>query len=319
MYLIVFGEWICKTFESLNLYWQLFTDFSSLCFQLQSGKMENLSSNATFNSSKAEQCLFAPTHIVMLSVIDIFTFIIGEAVVGKLLWIIFTSKKAIDILNCNLAIFHTVHYFTSFVHLIYLFLLPQYQIILLKVLLTYAQTGGASSLVFICMERYIAVVYPTSYHLLNKYKFREMCALTVWLLTAVTVLTSNLINIPSQTAKVLGAIPRFLVLFSFTMMIYYNRNILITLMKSAPEKHELHPAKKRAFLTIRATTFINLSCYIPVIILQMFMYLHQPAYSCSVIPLCITLVSIASLGHPLFYLSTQRKLRLCLKREMKAR
>lgn len=281
--------------------------------------MENLSSNATFNSSKADQCVFAPTQIAILSLIDIFTFIMGEAVVGKLLWIIFTSKKAIDILSCNLALFHTVHYFTSFIHLIFLFLLPQYQIILLKVLLTYTQTGGASSLVFICMERYIAVVYPTSYHLLNKYKFREMCALTVWLLTAVTVFISNLVNIPSQTDQVLRAIPRFLMLFSCIMMIYYNRNILITLMKSAPEKDELHPAKKRAFLTIRATTFINLSCYIPTTMLQMFIYLHQPAYDCSLIPLCITLLSIASLGHPLFYLSTQRKLRLCLKREMKAR
>lgn len=319
MCLIVFGEWICKTFESLNLFWQLFTDFSSLCFELQSGKMENLSSNATFNSSKADQCVFAPTHIAILSLIDIFTFIIGEAVAGKLLWIIFTSKKAIDILNCNLALFHTVHYFTSFVHLIFLFLLPQYQITLLKVLLTYTQTGGASSLVFICMERYIAVVYPTSYHLLNKYKFREMCALTVWLLTAVAVFISNLVNIPSRTDVVLRTIPRFLMLLSCAMMIYFNRNILITLMKSAPEKDELHPAKKRAFLTIRATTFINLSCYIPTTILQMFIYLHQPAYDCSLIPLCMTLLSIASLGHPLFYLSTQRKLRLCLKREMKAR
>lgn len=281
--------------------------------------MENLSSNATFNSSKADQCLFTPTHIAILSVIDIFTFIIGEAVVGKLLWIIYTSKKAIDILNCNLAIFHTVHYFTSFVHLIFLFLLPQYQIILLKVLLNYTQTGGASSLVFICMERYIAVVYPTSYHLLKKYKFREMCALTVWLLTAVAVFISNLITIPSQIAMVLGAIPRVLVLFSCTLMIYYNRNILITLMKSAPEKDELHPAKKRAFRIIRATTLINLSCYIPVIILQLFIYQHQPAYDCSLIPLCMTLVSIAGLGHPLFYLSTQKKLRLCLKRDTKAR
>ena len=46
----------------------------------------------------------------------------------------------------------------------------------------YVLIGGPMNLSFICLERYIAVIHPTFYPLLKKYRCREVCALSVWLL-----------------------------------------------------------------------------------------------------------------------------------------
>ena len=46
----------------------------------------------------------------------------------------------------------------------------------------YVIVGGPMTLSFICLEWYIAVVHPTSYPLLKRYRCREVCALSVWLL-----------------------------------------------------------------------------------------------------------------------------------------
>lgn len=282
--------------------------------------MEASPSNATLNSSSADLCVFGPRQTTIVSLIDILTFLIGKPVTFKVLWIIFTSKKSIDILNCNLALFHSVHYSMTVIHLVFLFLLPQYQGKLLRILYTFAQTGGSVSLVFICMERYIAVIYPTSYHLLKRYRCREACALTVWLLTAAIGFSANcLAGVSPLTDLLLRAIPCLMVTASCALMIYYNSSILRALMRSAPDKDELHPAKKRALRVIRVTTLITLCCYIPTNLLQLLLYKNEALNDCLILPLCVTLLSAASLVHPLFYLDTQVRLCVCLKGEKTVR
>lgn len=295
----------------------------TVCFFLasehQSGKMENLFSNVTLNSSKIvsfdEDCEFGMCYLVALSLIDIIPLLVGLPVIGKLLWITFTSKKTTDILNCNLALFHSFHYLISILHLIVLFSLPRVQITILRFLFVYVQMGGPMSLSFICLERYVAVIHPTSYPLLTKYRFREVCAVTVWFFSLPTALATVLAAEASSALRenLLNILPIFVLVAMTAMMMRCTLCIARTLKNSGPGRDKLHPAKRRAFKTVCATSVSALFCYAPVTLLQRFKFVDEATYVWIVTPVCMLFLSAASVVHPLFYLSTQRRLFICSK------
>lgn len=277
-----------------------------------SSKMENIFSNVTLNSSKPESYTLQP--FLFLSLIDIFTVLVGQPVIAALLWITFTSKKNIDILNCNLALFHNLQYFMLVFHLFVLFLLPHAQANLLKFVFVYAQIGGPMNLSFVCMERYVAVIHPTSYPLLKKYRWREVCVVTVWLFSVHSafgnVFAENSSYIIDTSMQV---IPISLMVFMTVLMVRFSVSVARALKRFGPGRNKMHPIKKRAFKTVCATSTIVLFCYIPVTFLQKLKFVNENAYYCVVMPCCILLLSFASVVHPLFYLSTQGKLFTCLK------
>ncbi|KAL7382279.1 hypothetical protein ABVT39_019980 [Epinephelus coioides] len=229
--------------------------------------------NVTTIFGKLESCQYQQAHLVVLSLNDIITSLIGQPVMARLLWITFNSKKTLDILNCNLALFHNMQYLVSTLHLFALFLLPQNSRIILKFLFVYAGIGGPVCLNFICLERYVAVIYPTFYPLLKKYRFREAGAVTVWLFSVPTALASVLApDIPS-----FSQVPSGMMIGMTTMMVMCNLSIAKALKKSSLGKDLLHPSKRRALKTIRATSCITLLCYIPVAYLQWFRGSCSPA------------------------------------------
>lgn len=282
--------------------------------------MENVSSNFTHDLSQ-HQILHTPVYLTVLSLIDIIPFLAGQPVIAKLLWISFTSKKATDILNFNLALFHNLQYCISIVHLFVLFLLPEIQKEILNCLFVYAQIGGPMNLSFICMERYVAVIYPTSYPLLKKYRFREVCAVAVWFVSVPNVfLLAFSVDTPSSLSENINDIfPVSLMVAMTVMVVHFSVRIAQALKKSGPGRDKMHPGKRRAFKTVCATLCMALICYTPVTILQRFGSSDETLYHDVIIPLCVFLLSAASVVHPLFYLSTQGKLFSCLKREKKAR
>lgn len=289
--------------------------FVSLSSEHQSGKMESLFSNIRLNSSKHEACESAPAYLVALSLIDIIPLLVGQQVITRLLWITFRSKK-IDILNCNLALFHNLQYLISILHLIVLCSQPLAQKIILKFLFVYVQIGGPMSLSFICLERYAAVIHPMSYPLLKKYRFREICAVTVWLFSVPTALGSVLAeeSLSSLKETLLDIFPICVLVVMTAMMVRCSVSIARTLKKSGPGRGELHPTKRRAFKTVCATSAITFFCYAPVTLMQRFKFEDEYTYYCIITPVCILFLSAASVVHPLFYLSAQGKFKsTCLK------
>lgn len=270
--------------------------------------METHFINATLNSSVGGVCRFGQNETVSLAVIDVLTFLIGHVVTTQVLWIIFRSKRPIDILNCNLAFLHKLQYWAAVVHLIHLFVFPDIHMFVLNVSRVYSQIGGPMSSSLICMERYVAVIHPASYCLLKKYRCREVCAATVWL---VTITVTLLYICSTQSLEVFKIVPLVWMVVMSHVMLWCSIRIAWTLKNSGPARDKMHPMKKRALNTICTTMAITLFCYIPVAQLQWQKIQNQDAYDCDITPVCLLLLSAASIVHPLFYLFNQGKLIVC--------
>jgi len=258
-------------------------------------------------------CEFDKNMIVIASLVDVITLIMGQPVIIKLLLITFNSKKP-DILNFNLALFHNVQYLISICHLIALLMNSKHGKIA-RFLLAYVQIGGPMGLCFICMERYVAVIHPTFYPSLKTYRCRELCALTVWFLSvplaSMTILSSGS---PLSPSGVLWRyIPQSVMVLLVMMMVYCSARVARALTKCGPGKDEMHPVKKRALRTVLATSIITMCCYLPVTILQNIVSSLEGLNNCLFISIHLLCLSSASVVHPMFYLYTQGQLSAYLK------
>ncbi|XP_028255462.1 somatostatin receptor type 2-like [Parambassis ranga] len=269
------------------------------------------------NQTHKEVCLFASGGMKFLVFIDVITLLIGKPVMTKLLWITVASKKPADILNLNLALFHNLQYYVCMLHLVFLHVWPSVQAHVLKVLLVYAQTGGPMSLCLITVERYVAVIHPTSFYLLSRYRVREAAAVAVWLMS-VNVALVTLDGSTRLSDIIVKTLPMCVMVVMSAVMLWCSMHVARALMKSGPGGDKLHPMKRRAFRTVCATNNISLFCYVPVAAMQRFRFVDEGWYDCTLTPLCIMLLSAASVVHPLFYLFTQGELFACFRQRKKA-
>lgn len=266
--------------------------------------------NSSHNSNKTtSSCEFGQTQNLSLSLTDIITFLVGQPLITRLLWVTFTSKKDKDILNCNLAIFLNFQYLMSLFHLVALHVQPQIQMQILRFMLVYAELGGPMNLTFICMQRYIAVNHPTSYPLMKKYRCREISALVVWIISVPVAYESTFggNDISSFKDELTNTICFFVMVLMTVVITRFSFKIASTLRKSGPAGDKLSPGKRRAFTIVCVTSCINLCSYIPVALLQKFRLSDPNTYQCVILPASIFLLSTASVVHPLFYLHTQGK------------
>lgn len=259
-------------------------------------------------------------YMAALSVIDIATLVVGQPVMARLLWISWTSRKTTDILSLNLGVFHNVHYWICTVHLSLLHLRTSVHTKALRFLFVYGQVGGPMNLSFICMERYVAVIYPTSYPLLKKYRFREVCAAAVWVvsvpLSLISILAADAVSSPG--IDVFGTLPFLWLMSTLVMVVHSSITIARALKKSGVGNAKMHPGKNKAFKTVLATMYLVMICYTPLTILQRlaFMDLIKEVYS---VPIGVCFLCVASVAHPLYHLSSQGKLFNFLKPKKKAK
>lgn len=288
-----------------------FVSFSS---EHKSGKMESGSSNFTLDPSQNEFFNFGPVYLAVFSLIDILPFLVGQPAIAKLLWITFKSKKATTILNVNVALFQNLQYWISIVHFITMHLRSKIHPKIQTFLFVYAQVGGPMSLTFVCMERYVAVMQPTSYPLLKKYRFREVGVVAVWFFSLGTAFLNVLASFHENVVR---TFPIFWLTVTTVIIVHSSVRIVRALKKCGPGSDTMHPVKKKAFRTVCATLYIVLICYVPVTVCQRIRF-SESTYNHVITPVCIFLLSVASVVHPLYYLSTQGKFFTCLKRQNKA-
>ena len=165
-------------------------------------------------------------------------------------------------------------------------------------------TSGPLFLSCICLDLFVAVLFPVMFGQLKHIKYRLSLSLLVFCLT-----------FAYSSAKVVGGLPNFEkvftgeVLATFSWMILCNVCILWALKKSrGAGKDEMHPMKKKAFKMVLYILCIIVCNYLPPVALFPFEDYYSPdVFRCYVQPVGFAFLNISSTTQPLIYLSRLEK------------
>ncbi|XP_071385867.1 G-protein coupled receptor 183-like [Centroberyx affinis] len=176
-------------------------------------------------------------------------------------------------------------------------------------------TSGPLFLSCICLDRFVAVVFPVAFGQLKDIKYRLGLSALVFSLT-----------FAYASAKTVGGLPNFEKVFTgeilatFTWMVVCNGTILWALKKSrGTGKDEMHPMKKKAFKLVLSILGIIVCNYLPPVALFPFEDYYTPdVFRCYVQPVGFAFLNISSSIQPLVYLSRLEKVpflpEACVKR-----
>ncbi|XP_070780101.1 G-protein coupled receptor 183-like [Enoplosus armatus] len=161
-------------------------------------------------------------------------------------------------------------------------------------------TSGPLFLSCICLDRFVAVLFPVMFLQLKHIKYRLSLSVLVFCLT-----------FAYSAAKVVGGLPNFEKVFTgeilatFTWMVVCNACILWVLKKSrGAGKDEMHPMKKKAFKMVLSILCIIVFNYLPPVALFPFEDYYSPdVFRCYVQPVGFAFLNIGSTIQPLVYLS----------------
>ncbi len=160
-------------------------------------------------------------------------------------------------------------------------------------------TSGPLFLSCICLDRFVAVLFPVTFGQLKHIKYRLSLSLLVFCLT-----------FAYSAAKTVGGLPNFEKVFTgeilatFAWMVVCNVCILWALKKSrGVGKDEMHPMKKKAFKTVLYILCIIVCNYLPPVALFPFEDYYSPdVFRCYVQPVGFAFLNISSTIQPLAYL-----------------
>lgn len=160
-------------------------------------------------------------------------------------------------------------------------------------------TSGPLFLSCICLDRFVAVLFPILFGQLKHIKYRLSLSMLVFCLT-----------FAYSAAKMVGGLPNFEKVFTgeilatFVWMVICNGSILWALKKSpGVGKDEMHPLKKKAFKTVVYILLIIIFNYLPPVALFPFEDYYSPdVFRCYIQPVGFAFLNISSTIQPLVYL-----------------
>lgn len=160
-------------------------------------------------------------------------------------------------------------------------------------------TSGPLFLSCICLDRFVAVLFPVLFGQLKHMKYRLSLSVLVICLT-----------FAYSAAKMIGGLPDFEKVFTGEIlatsvwMVICNSAILWALKKSpGVGKDEMHPLKKKAFKTVLCYLLIIIFNYLPPVVLFPFEDLYSPdVFRCYVQPVGFAFLNISSTIQPFVYL-----------------
>lgn len=165
-------------------------------------------------------------------------------------------------------------------------------------------TSGPLFLSCICLDRFVAVLFPVLFGQLKHIKYRLSLSVLVICLT-----------FAYSAAKTVGGLPDFEKVFTgeilatFVWMVICNASILWALKRSpGVGKDEMHPLKKKAFKTVLYILLIIIFNYLPPVALFPFEDYYSPdVFRCYVQPVGFAFLNISSTIQPLIYLARLEK------------
>ncbi|XP_059204111.1 G-protein coupled receptor 183-A-like [Centropristis striata] len=165
-------------------------------------------------------------------------------------------------------------------------------------------TSGPLFFSCICLDRFVAVLFPVMFGQLKHIKYRISLSVLVFCLT-----------FAYSAAKTVGGLPNFEKVFTgeilatFTWMVVCNVCILWALKKSrGAGKDEMHPMKKKAFKMVLSILCIIVVNYLPPVALFPFEdHYSEDVFRCYVQPVGFAFLNISSTIQPIIYLSRLEK------------
>lgn len=176
-------------------------------------------------------------------------------------------------------------------------------------------TSGPLFLSCICLDRFIAVLFPIAFGQLKDPKYRVVLSVLVLILT-----------FAYASAKTIGGLHNFEKVFTgeilatFVWMTLCNVAILLALKRSrGAGKDKMHPMKRKAFKMVLSILGSIMFYYLPSVALFPFEDYYPPdSFRCYVQPVGYAFVNISSSIQPLIYLSRLEKVPFlpesCVKR-----
>ncbi|KAM6904702.1 G-protein coupled receptor 183-like [Xenentodon cancila] len=166
-------------------------------------------------------------------------------------------------------------------------------------------TSGPLFLSCICLDRFVAVLFPIAFGQMKHIKYR--LGLTVLVLC---------LTFAYSAAKIVGGLPNFEKVFTgeilatFSWMVICNASILWALKKSrGTGKDEMHPMKKKAFKMVLSILCVIVFNYLPPVALFPFEDHYNPdVFRCYVQPVGYGFLNISSTIQPLIYLARLEKI-----------
>lgn len=260
--------------------------------------------NSTPGNASSD-CLEEHTNILFQVILDVVICVIELPMNVRLLWV---SCSALQLLNLNLAVFGIIQCVFHIVDIIMIHVLPHYLKMSRAATLIFYTLGVPQIMACMCMERYVAVVWPTRYLLLKTYRVREACCAAAWtgtlLLSTAGYLSKNVVLIYDITS--------LLFLISVAGMIFSSIKILCTLRRSGPGKDEMHPVKLKAFQTVGRILGIIALCYLPsAIMIKISAQNSSDRLRCYLLPWSVGLFNLANIFNPLMILCRYSECNVC--------
>ncbi|KAI4891175.1 hypothetical protein NFI96_002185 [Prochilodus magdalenae] len=165
-------------------------------------------------------------------------------------------------------------------------------------------TSGPLFLSCICLDRFVAVLFPITFSRLKATKYRIGLSVFVLCLTFAYASARAVGSIPNLDKVFTGQI-----LVTFIWMVVCNLSILWALKRSkGAGKDQMHPMKKKAFKMVLSLLAILVCNYLPPVALFPFQDHYPPiTFSCYIQPVCFAFLNISSSTQPLVYLSRLKK------------
>lgn len=229
-------------------------------------------------------------------------------------WIALSSSPP-DILNLNICVSSMVQGLCQIVITVLSFLLPKLLRKAISTVLVFGITGSPGFMCIICVERYVAVVWPTYYSRLKTYRFREVGCALVWAVVLL-IFGSMTFTVSIDFSKRIRLQPANLLLFDSVTIITCNIHLLCTLRRSSPGRDEMHPIKLKAFRTVRLISAIIVCFYVPAAILAGLIEVEMGPLldRCTMAKVAVNLLLAASVFYSLVTLHSKGKLWTWAKR-----
>ncbi|XP_063077046.1 lysophosphatidic acid receptor 6-like [Engraulis encrasicolus] len=227
--------------------------------------MSPASSNTTWSTNSTDfdiYCTEMPAGGITWGVLSILCACVGLPASVWLMWVLVQRQRSgltNDTYMFNLTVMDLIlNVFTTPFLINYFVLRNDFLKSLGELLHCFSAIGRPLFMTCICVDCFMAVVYPITYMKMKRYRYRLLSCVAVWGIT----LCVGMIN--AFILQFFSPISGILCWLLVPTIAICDLTILYTLRKPDPSgRSEVHPQKQRALQTITNSLVMTLVCYLP--------------------------------------------------------